>query len=114
MNIKLSVFACVIAAFIVVWQPAPGLANMDLVFALDISKEMVEGCPLEGGSPLHVAKRNIAEAAEAMLLTDHEHRVGLLGFATGPAKIYNSPDFSIQNIPAALKTIKPTETAVGK
>ena len=95
MKTKLSVFACVFVAIIVLWQPTPGLANMDLVFAVDISKEMEEGCPLEGGSPLQVAKKSIAEAAEVLYLADREIRVGLLGFATGPAEVYNGPDFLV-------------------
>jgi esterase/lipase superfamily enzyme/acyl carrier protein len=81
---------------------------MDLVFAVDISKEMEEGCPLEGGSPLQVAKKSIAEAAEVLILADHEIRVGLLGFATGPAEIYNGPDFSVRDIPTALSTMVST------
>jgi esterase/lipase superfamily enzyme len=109
MKTKLSVFACVFVAIIVLWQPTPGLANMDLVFAVDISKEMEEGCPLEGGSPLQVAKKSIAEAAEVLVLADHEIRVGLLGFATGPAEIYNGPDFSVRDITTALSTMVSSE-----
>ena len=109
MKTKLSVFACVFVAIIVLWQPTPGLANMDLVFAVDISKEMEEGCPLEGGSPLQVAKKSIAEAAEVLILADHEIRVGLLGFATGPAEVYNGPDFLVGEIPAALKAMEATD-----
>ena len=109
MKTKLSVFACVFVAIIVLWQPTPGLANMDLVFAVDISKEMEEGCPLEGGSPLQVAKKSIAEAAEVLVLADHEIRVGLLGFATGPAEVYNGPDFLVGEIPAALKAMEATD-----
>jgi esterase/lipase superfamily enzyme len=109
MKTKLSVFACVFAAIFVLWQPTSGLANMDLVFAVDISKEMEEGCPLEGGSPLQVAKKSIAEAAEVLVLADHEIRVGLLGFATGPAEIYNGPDFSVRDITTALSTMVSSE-----
>jgi esterase/lipase superfamily enzyme len=108
MKTKFFLFAFVLAAIVVLWQPAPGLANMDLVFALDISMEMSEGCPLDGGSPLQVAKKRIAAAAE-ILLADPEIRVGLLGFATGPAEIYNSPEFSVRDITAALETIESTE-----
>ena len=110
MKTKLSVFACILAAIVVLWQPTPGLANMEIVFAVDISREMEEGCPLEGGSPLQVAKKSIATAAEVLLQADHEIRVGLLGFATGPAEVYNGPDFLVRDIPAALGTIESTDS----
>ena len=109
MKTKLSVFACVLAAMVVLWQPTPGLANMDLVFAVDISREMEEGCPLEGGSPLQAAKKSIIAATEVLLLTGHEIRVGLLGFSTGPAEVYNGPNFSVRDIPAALRTMESIE-----
>ena len=109
MKTKLSVFACVFVAIIVFSQPTPGLANMDLVFAVDISREMEEGCPLEGGSPLQVAKKSIAEAAEVLILAGRETRVGLLGFSTGPAEVYNGPNFSVRDIQAALKAMQSTD-----
>ncbi len=109
MKTKLSVFACVLAAIVVLWQPTPGLANMDLVFAVDISREMEEGCPLEGGSPLQAAKKSIIAATEVLLLAGHEIRVGLLGFSTGPAEVYNGPNFSVRDIPAALRTMESIE-----
>jgi hypothetical protein len=112
MKTKLSVFACVLAAMVVLWQPTPGLANMDLVFGVDISKEMEEGCPLEGGSPLQAAKKSIMAAAEVLLLAGHETRVGLLGFSTGPAEVYNGPNFSVRDISAALKTMESTDREV--
>lgn len=106
MKTKLSVLACILVAIVFLCQPTPGLANMDLVFAVDISREMEEGCPLEGGSPLQAAKKSIVAAAEVLLLADYEIRVGLLGFATGPAEVFNGPDFSVRNIPAALTAMK--------
>jgi len=109
MKTKLFFFVSVLTAVVIFCQPTSGLADMDLIFAVDISREMEEGCPLEGGSPLQVAKKSIAEVAEALLLASRDYRVGLLGFATGPAVIYNGPDFSVQDIPEALKTIRPTE-----
>ncbi len=109
MKTKLSVFACILVAIIVLCQPIPGLANMDLVFAVDISREMEEGCPLEGGSPLQAAKKSIIAAAEVLLLAGHETRVGLLGFSTGPAEVYNGPNFSVRDIPAALRTMESIE-----
>jgi esterase/lipase superfamily enzyme/acyl carrier protein len=108
MKTKLSLWVFVLAVIVVLWQPTPGLANMDIVFAVDISREMEEGCPLEGGSPLQVAKKSIVAAAEALLLADREIRIGLLGFATGPAEVYNGPDFLVRDIPTALKTIEST------
>jgi esterase/lipase superfamily enzyme len=109
MKTKLSFWVFVLAAIVVIWRPAPGLASMDLIFAVDVSREMEEGCPLEGGSPLQIAKKSIAEAADVMLQADRKIRVGLLGFSTGPPLIYNEPDFSIQGIPAALRAMVPTE-----
>ena len=109
MKTKLFVFVCVLVAIVVLWQPTPGLANMDLVFAVDISREMEEGCPLEGGSPLQVAKKSIVAAAEALHLADREIRVGLLGFATGSAEVYNGPDFLVGDIPAALRAMEATD-----
>jgi esterase/lipase superfamily enzyme/acyl carrier protein len=82
---------------------------MDLVFAVDISREMEEGCPLEGGSPLQAAKKSIIAATEVLLLAGHEIRVGLLGFSTGPAEVYNGPNFSVRDIPAALRTMESIE-----
>jgi hypothetical protein len=101
MKTKLSFWVFVLAAIVVIWRPAPGLASMDLIFAVDVSREMEEGCPLEGGSPLQIAKKSIA--------ADRKIRVGLLGFSTGPPLIYNEPDFSIQGIPAALRAMVSTE-----
>jgi acyl carrier protein len=112
MKTKLVVFACMLVAIVVLCQPIPGLANMDLVFAVDISREMEEGCPLEGGSPLQAAKKSIMAAAEVLLLAGHETRVGLLGFSTGPAEVYNGPNFSVRDIPAALKTMESTDREV--
>jgi esterase/lipase superfamily enzyme len=109
MKTKLSLWVFVLAAIVVIWRPAPGLASMDLIFAVDVSREMEEGCPLEGGSPLQIAKKSIAEAADVMLQADRKIRVGLLGFSTGPPLIYNEPDFSIQGIPAALRAMVSTE-----
>jgi esterase/lipase superfamily enzyme len=109
MKTKLSVFASVLAAIIVLWQPAPGLANMDLVFAVDISKGMEKGCPLEGGSPMEIAKKSIITAAEALLLTDPDIIVGLLGFSTGSAAVYNGPEFSVRDIPTALMAMESTD-----
>jgi esterase/lipase superfamily enzyme/acyl carrier protein len=106
MKTKLAVFACMLVAIVVLCQPIPGLANMDLVFAVDISREMEEGCPLEGGSPLQAAKKSIIAATEVLLLAGHEIRVGLLGFSTGPAEVYNGPDFSVRDIPAALTAME--------
>jgi len=109
MKTKLSVFVCVLVAIIVIGQPSLGLANMDMVFAVDISREMAEGCPLEGGSPLQSAKKSIVAAAEALLLSGHEARVGLLGFSTGPAEVYNEPNFSVRDIPSALTAMQSTD-----